>query len=50
MGTGLSGDDYVDDVIAAYKGPVIVDGSYPDFGHEAPVLGSVTGPRNRRRI
>ena len=50
VGTGLSGDDEVDDIIAAYKGPVLIEGTYPDFGHESPILGSVTGPRNRRGI
>lgn len=43
VGTGLSGDDEVDDIIAAYKGPIIVEGSYPDIGLEAPWLPSVTG-------
>lgn len=41
-GTGLSGDDEIDDVIAAYKGPIIIGGTFPDIGIEAPVLSSWT--------
>lgn len=41
-GTGLSGDDYIDDVIAAYKGPIIIGGTFPDIGVEAPVIWSWT--------
>jgi len=41
-GTGLSGDDYVDDVIAAYKGPILVSGTFPDIGIEAPIIWSWT--------
>lgn len=39
-GTGLSGDDEIDDVIAAYKGPMIIGGTFPDIGIEAPVIAS----------
>lgn len=42
-GTGLSGDDEVDDIIAAFKGPIIIGGSFPDIGVEAPILNSVSG-------
>lgn len=39
-GTGLSGDDEVDDIIAAFKGPIIIGGTFPDIGIEAPELSS----------
>ena len=31
-GTGLSGDDEVDDIIASYRSPMIMGGSWPDTG------------------
>lgn len=46
-GTGLSGDDEVDDIIAAYKGPMIIGGTLPDIGVEAPVIWSWTKDNNR---
>lgn len=47
-GSGLSGDDYVDDVIAAYKGPILVTGTFPDIGVEAPVIWSWTKDQTGR--
>ena len=47
-GTGLSGDDFIDDVIASYKGPIIVSGTFPDIGREAPHLTSVYGSHGGR--
>lgn len=41
-GSGLSGDDEIDDIIAAFRGPILIDGTYPDIGIEAPVLASWT--------
>lgn len=41
-GSGLSGDDEIDDVIAAYKGPIVIGGTFPDIGVEAPVIASWT--------
>lgn len=37
-GSGLSGDDEVDDVIAAYRAPMAIGGTFPDIGIEAPQL------------
>lgn len=31
-GSGLSGDDEVDDIIASYRSPMIIGGSWPDTG------------------
>lgn len=42
-GSGLSGDDEVDDIIAAYKGPIVIGGTFPDIGIEAPELTSFGG-------
>lgn len=39
-GTGLSGDDEIDDIIAAFKGPIIIGGTFPDIGVEAPIISS----------
>jgi hypothetical protein len=47
VGTGLSGDDEIDDIIAAFRGPPIVSGTYPDFGIESPILDSVARSRGR---
>ena len=46
-GTGLSGDDEVDDIIAAYRGPILLGGTFPDIGVEAPVIWSWTKDSNR---
>lgn len=41
-GTGLSGDDEIDDIIAAFKGPIVIGGTFPDIGIEAPIISSWT--------
>lgn len=46
-GTGLSGDDEIDDIIAAYRGPPIIGGTFPDIGIESPILDSVARSRGR---
>lgn len=38
-GTGLSGDDEVDDIIASYKGPILIGGSMPDVGARGSASG-----------
>ena len=42
-GTGLSGDDEIDDTIAAYKSPLIITGTFPDLGVERPRMYSFSG-------
>ena len=38
VGTGLSGDDEIDDIIAMYRAPIFLGHSFNDYGKESPVF------------
>lgn len=46
--TTLSGDSEVDSIIAAFRGPIAITGSFPDVGAEAPAIAHLGDHYNGR--